>query len=54
MVRLVLQAEAKVEEDHVPPRENSKSKKQNKKKRQKERRRVGKGGHGRRERVHGG
>jgi hypothetical protein len=52
-VRLVLQAEAEVEEDHVPPRQNSKPKKQNKKKRQKERRRVGEGGHDRMRRAPG-
>jgi hypothetical protein len=37
----VLQPEADVEEDHVPPRQNSKPKKQNKKKKKKNRRRVG-------------
>jgi hypothetical protein len=46
-MRLMLQAEAEVEEDRIPPKQQSKPKKQNKKQRQKERRRVGEGGHDR-------
>jgi hypothetical protein len=53
LVQLLLQDEAELEEDHVPPKQNSKPKKQNKKKRQKERRRVGEGGHDRMRRAPG-